>query len=35
MDAYHGEIIENPRGIVHGNDNATAIYMKLKKRSKK
>ena len=32
IKTYHGELLQNPRGIIPGNDNATAIYMKLKKR---
>ena len=32
IETYNGETLEKPRGIIPGNDNATAIYMKLKKR---
>ncbi len=32
IETYKGEKIEKARSILAGNDNATAIYMKLKKR---
>ncbi len=32
IETYQGSTLEKTRGIVPGNDNATAIYMKLKKR---
>ena len=35
IEIYKGKILENPRAIVAGNDNATAIYMRGKKRRKK